>query len=205
MITKLAAADGSNNQIDGDDVSSFTAVTPTLRINNRTNISRKVFIIADNLEFVDEAGRASEIAYQTVKAGKELKRDMETILMANVKADGGGTGSARKCCGLSSWLATNSVSNTASAGTAGANPVLTSGIPTTIQTEATDQRAITEDILKSVLKNCYDNGGNPSILMAGSFNKQKISSFSGIAANRFQVKAAEPGTIIGAADIYVKH
>ena len=127
MITKLAAADGSNNQIDGDDVSSFTAVTPTLRINNRTNISRKVFIIADNLEFVDEAGRASEIAYQTVKAGKELKRDMETILMANVKADGGGTGSARKCCGLSSWLATNSVSNTASAGTAGANPVLTSG------------------------------------------------------------------------------
>ena len=57
--------------------------------------------------------------------------------------------------------------------------------------------------MKEVLKNCYDNGGNPSVLMAGSFNKQTISSFSGIAANRFQVKAAEPGTIIGAADIYV--
>jgi len=62
----LAAPDGANSQIDGDDVTAYTAVTPTQKIHNRTNISRKVFIIADNLEFVDEAGRASEIAYQTV-------------------------------------------------------------------------------------------------------------------------------------------
>ena len=64
----LAAADATNAQVDGDDVTSFTAVTATVRVNNRTQISRKDFIIADNLQFQDLAGRNSEIAYQTVKA-----------------------------------------------------------------------------------------------------------------------------------------
>ena len=202
--TDALAAAGNNHHEEG---STLTAAEPTAttRVGNICQISLKTTLVSGTLDAVSKAGRQEELAYQMSKRSKELKRDMETILMANVKADGGGTGSARKMCGLSAWLATSSVSNTASDGTAGANPVLTSGIPTTIQTEATNKRAITEDILKTLLKNCYDNGGNPSVLMAGSFNKQTISGFSGIAANRFQVKSAEPGTIIGAADIYVKH
>lgn len=125
--------------------------------------------------------------------------------MANQIPVGGGTGVARKCGGLSAWLSTNSVSNGASAGTAGVNPVLTAGIPTTAQVEATNKRACTQDILKSVIKNVYDSGGNPSIIMAGSFNKQTISGFTGIAANRFQISKPEQGTIIGAADVYVNY
>lgn len=140
-----------------------------------------------------------------MKAGKELKRDMETILMANQIPVGGGTGTARKLGGLSAWLSTNSVSNGASAGTAGVNPVLTAGIPTTAQINATNKRACTQDILKSVIKNVYDSGGSPSIIMAGSFNKQTISAFAGIAENRFQISKPEQGTIIGAADVYVNY
>ena len=58
----LAAADATNAQIDGDDVSSYTAVTATVRPGNRTQISRKTFLIADNLQFQDLAGRNSEVA-----------------------------------------------------------------------------------------------------------------------------------------------
>ena len=196
----LAAADATNAQIDGDDVTSFTAVTATVRVNNRTQISRKDFLIADNLQFQDLAGRNSEIAYQTVKAGKELRRDMEAVLSANVIPTAGSTSAARKTGGLSAWLSTNSVSNTGGA-TAGANPVLTAGIPTTIQTEGT-QRAFTETLLKDVVQNCWTEGGEPTMVLLGAHNKQTMSGFAGIAAQRYMAPPG-PTTIVGAADVYV--
>jgi len=197
----LAAADATNQHIDGDDIAAFTAVAPTARVHNYTNISRKTFIIADNLRFQDLAGRNSEIAYQVVKNGKELRRDMEAILCANTIPTAGGAAAARKTGGLSAWLATNSVSNTGG-GVAGANPVLTAGIPTTAQTEGT-KRAFTETLLKEVIENVWTSGGQPTMVMVGASNKQTLSSFTGIAANRFQITKPEQGTIIGAADIYV--
>ena len=196
----LAAADATTAQIDGDDVASFTAVTATVRVNNRTQISRKDFLIADNLQFQDLAGRNSEIAYQTVKAGKELRRDMEAVLSANVIPTAGSTSAARKTGGLSAWLSTNSVSNTGGA-TAGANPVLTAGIPTTIQTEGT-QRAFTETLLKDVVQNCWTEGGEPTMVLLGAHNKQTMSGFAGIAAQRYMAPPG-PTTIVGAADVYV--
>ena len=55
----------ANAQIDGDDLSSFSAVAATARLGNYSQIMRKDFIIADNLNgAIDEAGRRSEIAYQ---------------------------------------------------------------------------------------------------------------------------------------------
>lgn len=197
----LAAADTTNQQIDGDDVASFTAVVPTARVHNYTNISRKTFIIADNLRFQDLAGRNAEVAYQVVKNGKELRRDMEAILCANTIPTAGGAAAPRKTGGLSAWLSTNSVSNTGG-GVAGANPVLTAGIPTTAQTEGT-KRAFTETLLKEVIENVWTSGGQPSMIMVGASNKQTLSSFPGIAANRFSINKPEQGTIIGAADIYV--
>ena len=198
----LAAADATNAVIDGDDVSSFTAVGATVRVNNRTQISRKTFIIADNLQFQDLAGRNSELAYQIVKNGKELRRDMEAVLTGNVIPTAGSTSAARKTGGLSAWLATNSSSNPGSSGTAGANPVLTAGIPTTAQTNATNKRAFTETLLKTVVSNCWTQGGEPSLVMLGAHNKQTMSGFAGIAAQRYMAPPG-PTTIVGAADIYV--
>ena len=126
---------------------------------------------------------------------------MEAILCANTIPTGGGAAAARKTGGLSAWLSTNSVSNTGG-GVAGANPVLTNGIPTTAQTEGT-KRAFTEDLLKEVVEKVWESGGNPNMVMVGASNKQTASGFAGIAANRFQISRPEPGTIIGAADIYV--
>jgi hypothetical protein len=75
--------------------------------------------------------------------------------------------------------------------------------PTGARSDGTT-RAFTETILKAVQKLCFDNGAEPSMLMVGSANKQAVSAFAGIAAQRYNVAgSAAPAPIIGAADIYV--
>jgi folylpolyglutamate synthase/dihydropteroate synthase len=127
---------------------------------------------------------------------------MEAILTYNIIPTAGSNVLARRTGGLSAWLATNSVSNTGG-GVAGANPVAVAGIPTVAQTEGT-KRAILESYLQTVVQNCWTNGGQPSMVLCGAHNKQAISAFTGIAAQRFQAPSGAT-TIIGAADIYVIH
>ena len=72
--TDVLAAAAANAVLDGDDLgTSYTSVTPTVRLGAYTQISRKDFAIADNLDgAIDEAGRRSEVAYQLAKQGKTM-------------------------------------------------------------------------------------------------------------------------------------
>jgi hypothetical protein len=187
---ELSAA-AANAQIDGDDVTSFSAVTPTVRVGNYTQIMRKDFILADNLESIDAAGRKSELSYQLAKVGSELKRDVEFNLLSNQGAVAGSTTAARKTKGLPAWIKTNT-----SKGTGGADAT------TAARTDGT-QRQVTEAMLKAVVQSMWSEGGKPKMVMCGPHVKTKISAFAGIAGQRFNVDGAKPGTIIGAADIYV--
>jgi len=189
----LAAADATA-RISGDDVSSFDSTSATTRVGNYTHILRRTVIVADNLEAVDKAGRDSELAYQVAKRGKELKRDIEAVLTANNARVAGGTGTAPETAGLGAWIATND--NLAGDG---ASPT---GDGSDARTDGT-QRAFTEDMLKSVMSSVWTAGGNPTVLMVGAFNKQKVSGFAGIAAQRYMAPADGPTTIIGAADVYM--
>jgi len=103
----LAAASASNAALEGDDVSSFTAVNPTSRVGNYTQISTKNVVISGTLEALDKAGRRSELTYQLAKLGSELKRDMESALLANQSPVAGNTTTARRTAGLPAWLKTN--------------------------------------------------------------------------------------------------
>jgi len=188
---ELSAA-AANAQLDGDDISTFSAVTPSVRLGNYTQIMRKDFVLADNLEVINSAGRKSEIAYQLAKVGSELKRDVEYNLLSNQGQAAGSTTVARKTRGLPSWISTN-----VSKGTGGAN-----GTATTARTDGT-QRAMTEAMLKSVVQSMWNEGGKPKMVMVGPHVKTVISGFSGIAGQRFNIEGNKPGTIIGAADIYV--
>jgi hypothetical protein len=69
---ELAAA-ASNANIEGDDSSTNTAV-PTVRLNNYCQIFKKTIQVSGTQESVNKAGRDSEIAYQLMKRGKEIKR-----------------------------------------------------------------------------------------------------------------------------------
>lgn len=192
----LAAA-AENHQVEGDDLgNTYTAVAATTRLGNYTSISRKEFLISGTEQEVNKAGRASELGYQATKKARELKRDIEVNLTANNAAVAGDDTTARETGGLTAWLKTN----VSSSATDSVDPVWTSA-PTGARSDG-ETRAFTETLLKSVIKKVWDSGGDPSILMVGSFNKQAVSAFAGIAAQRFQAPSG-PSTIIGAAEIYV--
>lgn len=193
----LDAASTSNAQLDGDDITSFTAVTPTTRLGNYTQISRKDVIISGTLEATDRAGRKAELAYQLSKRGSELKRDMEAILLYNQVAAAGSSSVARTTAGLPAFIRTNVDKHSG-----GTNPTVSSGVVNAARGDGT-QRAFTETMLKSVIQQCWTSGGKPTTLMVGAFNKVAVSAFAGIAGTRFNVNGAKPATIIGAADVYV--
>jgi hypothetical protein len=188
----LAAASLSNYAVEGATASDAT-MSPTTRVGNRTQIAQKTVKISGTLQSVDKAGRKSEKAYQLAKASSEIKRDMETSLLSNQVAANGDSTTARKLGGLQAWLATNYSGGTS--GVAGASG-------TTARTNGTN-RTFTEAILQSVVKSVYASGGNPKVLMVNPAHKQVVSSFAGIAAQRFMAPANGPTTIIGAADVYL--
>ena len=181
--------------IDGDDVASFDATTATVRVGNYTQIRRRSMIIADNLGFQDLAGRNDEVAYQLAKRGKEIKRDLETIYTGNTARSAGSASAGRVTAGLGAWIATNV--NKAGDGT---NPTAVDG--SDARNDGT-QRDFTEAMLKDVMQKAYTEGGNPSVLMVGPYNKTVVSGFAGIAAQRYQAPTDGPTTIIGAADVYL--
>jgi len=191
--TDSLAAAAANAAVEGADASTAT-LSPTTRVGNRTQISQKTIGVTGTLEAVDKAGRKSEKAYQLAKASSEIKRDMEFTLLNNTVQSNGTAGStARVLGGLQTWLATNGDFGTG--GSAGASG-------TTARTNGTN-RTFTEDILKTVIKEVFEAGGSPKILMVTPAHKQTVSAFAGIAAQRYMAPSDAPTTIIGAADIYL--
>jgi hypothetical protein len=189
----LAAATTANAAIEGADATSAT-LSPTVRLGNYTQIIQKTVQVSGTLDTVNKAGRKSEKAYQLAKASSELKRDLETILLANQGRSAGTSTVARKLGSILSWIKTNS-----SVGTDGVDPA-TIGVST--RTDGT-VRTFTEALLKTVVSEVFVSGGSPKILMVGAAGKQKVSSFAGIAAQRYMAPGNTPTTIIGAADIYM--
>lgn len=199
QLDALAAAVTTNAQIEGDDVSSLDAVTPTTRLGNYTQIARKTVIIAGTEEVVNKAGRNSEIAYQTAKKGNELKRDIETGLLANTGAAAGSTSTARFTGSVLAFIKTNTDKGVGA--TPGVDPVYTTS-PTGVRTDGTT-RAFTEAMLKNVIALAWGNGGEPKTVMVNASQKAAISGFSGIATKTYYQSAAKTAAIIGAADVYV--
>ena len=187
--------------VEGQDLSAFTAVTPTVRLGNYTQINMVDFIISGTEQRVDKAGRASEIGYQAAKAAKELKRNIEVACLLNgVGAVVGATATARVTAGFPCWLKTNETSTNVTAPSySGSTPTGAAQVWKAFGTPT----AFTEAMLKTTMQECYESGGEPSMLMVGPFNKTQVSAFSGIASSRYNVDGAEPSVIIGAADIYV--
>ena len=184
----LTAASSSNAVIEGDEA-TLDAITATVRLSNSCQIMDKTIVITGTQEAVDKAGRASEIAYQVAKRAKELKRDLETMLTTNNAEVTGSATAAREMGSLRAWVATNDVMGTS--GTSGS-------VGNTAATDGT-QRAFTETLLKSVIKSVWSAGGNPTMIMVGPFNKQKLSGFTG---NSTRFDAGADATLYTSVDVY---
>ena len=184
----LASASTSNAVIEGYEA-TLDAVTATTRLSNSCQIMDKTVVITGTQEAVDKAGRASELAYQIAKKAKELKRDMEAQITTNNAEVTGSATAAREMGSLGAWVATNDVMGTS--GTSGS-------VGNTARTDGT-QRAFTEDLLKSVIKSVWNEGGDPTMIMVGPFNKQKLSGFTG---NSTRFDAGADATLYTSVDVY---
>lgn len=224
----LAAARSDNKHVDGDDFSAEgdtlqagsgfdgVAISAGSRIGNHCQIARKDIVVSRRADKVRKAGRKDELAYQIAKAGRELKRDIESSLLANNNAVQGTTSVAGQTASYLNWIRANSSRHNTLAGTDGADPAaLSSGFPTgTAATDASVLRALSETDFLDVLGSCYIAGGDIDCAMFHPLVKQKWSQymFSPDTANsgRIAVVQSEQGksprsgaTALGAVDVYV--
>lgn len=168
--TDILAAAANNAVIEGDDVTPAAAV-PTVRLTNITQLSDKDVRVSSRGRAVNTAGRSDELVYQMeLKRGVELRRDIETALLANkIKVTGDDT-TAPELAGIGAWIKTNT-----DFGAGGSDPTAADG--TDARGDGT-QRRFEESQLKTVLKEAFDAGGVPDTLSVGAFNRQLASGFT---------------------------
>lgn len=184
--TQDLAAAASNAQAEGDNASA-KAVTPTVRLSNRTQISTKTVIVSGTQQAVNSAGRKDEMGYQLSLASLELKRDMELgLTQNNVTAT-----SPRQSRGLLGWV----VDNVNKA----LDTTLASYTGNTAQTDGTT-RAFTEAQVKAVLQLQYTAGGEPDTIMLPPAAKQTFSTFTG---NATRMDKSEDSKLYASVDVYV--
>ena len=178
------------------------------RVGNYTQISVKAVQTSGTAEAVNFAGRKSSQAYQLAKRAKEMKRDMEKMLMDNVAQSAGagpspGPATARATAGLGAWVATNYHT----LGGAPSPPGLGSasaGNGTNTASDATSTGTLTEAGMKTVIKECFDSGGTPDTILVGSANKQVISALTQTVSElRTAADKSAPAHVVASVDVYV--
>ena len=199
--TDTITAGAANRQLEGDDSPAATARSLPTRLDNYTQISRYIAQTSGTDDAVDYAGHGKHQAYMLAKMGKRMKRDMEVMLTQNIVKAVGSTSGARATAGVPSWINTAHV-----AGGASGSPAAGS-LGTTAMVNNTNTAACTEVNIKATIKECYDAGGQPDMMLVPSAVKQTISGLSsnagpGIPA-RNPVSGKGGATAIAAVDIYV--
>ena len=175
----LAAASGTNAHVEGA-AAGTASTSATTRLGNYTQISKKVVEVSGTQETVNNAGKKSELAYQLAKASKEIKRDMETSLLADNAAVAGDGSTARETRGAANFITTN----VTDAGTSGTHA------------------AIVEDDIIATAEACWNAGGEASTILTGATNKKLITAMSGRAdATRSVVD--DNKSLYNAVDVYV--
>ena len=201
-----------NTQVEGWDYASTAASEPR-RLTNYTQISATQVQSSGTAEAVDFAGRKSTQAYQLAKRAKEMKRDMEFMLLMGTVKDAGGAAAARFTGGFPTWVGTNVIGTTPIiAASTGAGLVNNgaAGYPDGTTTSLTGgaDTAITLAMINSVISRIWDLGGSPDTILCKSDVKQTISSADvggSVVADLYKDVGSsnKPATAVNAVDVLV--
>lgn len=188
--TDTLRSSGANAHVEGDET-AFEAATATTRLNNRTQIFKNAVIIADTDEGLSKAGRAKEMAYQTLKIAREQKLDIEKALFDNNAAVAGDSTTARELAGLGAWVKSNT-----NAATDGADNAIGAE-----RTDGTD-RDFTQALFDDVMQKVWTSGGNPDRVYLSPTNMNIALGFTGGGNSRRNIDAARE-TVYNSVDVYV--
>ena len=182
--TDSLRASAANAHIEGD-ATTAEARSATTRLGNYTQIFKNAVVVPDTDDGLDKAGRAKEIAYQTLKIAKEQKLDIEKALFANNARVAGNSTTARELAGVPAWLVTNTVYGA----NEGANPT---GDGTDARTdETTALTAFDQTKFDTVMQSIWEAGGKPDTVYLSAFQMNKALGFTGNNNQRSQVQAGD--------------
>ena len=198
-VVELEANGYANRAIEGDEAPTVNTPNTGKRMSNITQISTKTAKVTTSSTAVNAAaGNIQRMKGQISLRLKELKRDMEGMLLDNVAASAGSSGAARSASGLGAFLRTNTVFEAG-----GSDPTLsgtTEGYPNVASVAGTTPVVFSEDDLNALIEAVWNSGGTPSVILCNGTNKRRISSaFVGNSEAQRQVSEK---TIVNAAEFY---
>lgn len=194
QVQELTAASATNYHNEGATTST-AAATPTSRVGNYHQISKKVFATSGTLDAVDTAGREREHNYQKVLKALELRRDIEKAIGDTDVARSGSD--PRKSASLSCWITNGSVGATAGAfATGDGTDTITDG----------DDRALTLALIEDGMQDAWTDGGNPRLMVASATNRANFSDLSAsgnLVSNDVNMTAAKEVTYVGSTSVFL--
>ena len=189
--TDALRSSADNKHIEGD-ATTANAMVATSREGNRTQIFKNAVVVPDTDEGLNKAGRAKEIAYQTMKIAKEQKLDIERALFLNNAAVAGSATTARELGGAGAWVATNFAGGTGSSAGGSGSTAYTAGTA----------RAMTQTIFDGVLQDIWEAGGNPNTVYLSAAQMSVALTFTGNNNQRSTIGAAD-GKVANLVEVYM--
>lgn len=187
----LGTANADNAQAEGSDA-AFEDPTPTVRLNNYTQLFRRDAQVSGTLKRVKTAGRADEAEYQQMLKALELRRDVEaSITSSNTKV----SGQTKKSAGLAAFIQNVNTQAAQSGYLADGSNVPTAG----------STRNITVDQIDSTMQACAEDGGMPDCLIVSPTQRRKVSSLqnsAGTAQTRTSMDGNGLQTIVSGVEMY---
>lgn len=183
--------DGTRAAIEGADA-TYTAQTQPTLLNNRTQIFQDTVSVSNTAERVKKYGRENESKRLRMKKMIELKRDKEAAYLSSGATVTGTSAVAGRTRGLYGFL---------TQGTVGAGGAVPDPTTNTAPVNGTD-RALTEQMIKDGIQNCYTNGGDGSIITCSPAHKVKISTFTGNVQRTNEVGNKQAAVLNTAFDFY---
>lgn len=187
--TDTLATPGANKVLEGAETTSF-AESNTTELNNKTQILKKAISVSGTAQAVMQAGVSKQYAYQMALRTKELKKDLELALLSNQLAGSESGSTPRQMQGLPCWIQANYAG-----GSSGAKA--TSSAACTAGTT----RVPTEAMLKSLLTDVYNAGGNPDRIMMSPGIRVKMSEVLTGGATKMEKAESKKATAV--IDVYV--
>lgn len=198
-IVELAAPDSANRVAEGEAAPANDAGTLADRIWNFCQISDKVVEVSHTSQAVDAAAEnVQRMSKQKALKMKEMKRDKEVMLLSNIAASVGSSGTGRVTAGLPAFLKTNT--DFPAGAVAPTLSGTTEGFPDTGWTDGTATRVFDEAQLNGVIEKCWNEGAEPSVIMLNGGNKRRLSAtFTG---NSTRYKDAIDSRLNASIDFY---
>jgi hypothetical protein len=171
-LTDTLKAVATNAYVEAVDATYPDRTDPS-RLTNYCQIVRVGFDVSDTERSVNQAGFSDRYAYETQKALKEWKQDLEYALMRGSLVCGSGS-AARQLKGIKNWFTAHNIT-------------AQSGI------------SLSETILNDYLQNVWDDGTEVNAIYAPMYLKRKISAFTAGATKNVDLVDRR---LVNAVDVY---